>query len=129
MRPWYNGVLGNISYQTKSKDIDDALNVHVVHRQSLSEESIIVFRPSFLKKQYVWHSIDRGGHISKSLSTDCVVSFKAPVFDMCRSGDIRGLQDAFSNGSVSIDVVNQYGMGLLHVGAVLRPLSSPSHTL
>lgn len=57
---------------------------------------------------------------------DCVVDFRAPVFNMCRSGDIRGLRDAFYSGSVSLNVVNPLGMGLLHVSVVVR---SHSHYL
>ena len=49
-----------------------------------------------------------------------MVGFKALVFDMCRSGDIRGLQDAFYNGSVSLNVVDPLGMGLLHVSVIAR---------
>lgn len=34
---------------------------------------------------------------------------------MCRAGDIRGFQDAFESGSVSLNVVNPFRMTLLHV--------------
>ena len=127
MLHWYAGILGNIYVRTKSKVIDDGLNVHVVHKRSVSEESTFIFRPSFIKNQYELRSVERCGHKFRNLRFDCVVGFKAPVFEMCRSGDIRGLRDAFLSGSVSPDVVNPLGMGLLHVSNSPRPLASLSN--
>lgn len=123
---WYTGLLGDIRLQTKSKVIDGASNVHIVDKRFDFEESIIIFRPFLVKNQYELHFVNRCGHISRTLSTDCVVEFDAPVFGMCRSGDIRGLRDAFYSGSVSFNVVDPYGNGLLHVSTLPRPLSSPS---
>ena len=117
---WPLGPLGNVSIQTKSKFVDDGLKVRVPHKRIVSEERSIVFRPSFFKIQYELHSHNRCGRISRTLRSDCVVDFQAPVFDMCRAGDIRGLRDAFYSGSVSLDVVNPLGMGLLHVSVFAR---------
>ena len=125
---WYAGILGNISLQTKSKVVDDALNVHIVHKRSSSEEFIVVFRPSFMINKYELRVVYRRGQISTTLYTDCVVDFKAQVFDMCRAGDIGGLLAAFESGSVSLDVVDPYGMGLLHVSTITRHLCSSSNT-
>ena len=118
---WYAGLFGNLSLQTKSKYIDDNPNVHAVDKRAVSEERIFIFRPSFLKNnQFELRVINRCGHIARTLSMDCVVDFKAPVFDMCRSGDIRGLRDAYYSGSISLNVVNPLGMGLLHVSVCAR---------
>lgn len=114
---WYTGILGNISLRTKSRFTNDALSVHIVDKRSVSKESIIVIRPSFMKNHYELRFVNRGGYISPGLRTECVIDFKSPVFDMCRSGDIRGLRDAFDSGSVSLDAVNPLGMGLLHYAA------------
>ena len=111
----YAGIFGTISLQTKSKVIGGALSVHFSDRLSMSEENIVIFKPSFMKRQFELRTVKRCGHISRNLSVDCVVGFDAPVFDMCRAGDIRGLRDAIYSGQVSIDVVNPWGMGLLHV--------------
>lgn len=117
---WHVGKLGYVSLQTKSKYIDDTINAHTADKPFVSEERIIVFRPSFWKNQFELRLANTCGRISRTLSMDCVVNFKAPVFDMCRSGDIRGLRDAFYSGSVSLNVVNPLGMGLLHVSVVTR---------
>ena len=123
---WYTGVLGNVSVQKKSKITNKALNVHVVHEGSVSEESIYIFRPSFVKNQYELRFVKRRGHVFRNLSIDCVVDFKAPVFNMCRAGNIKGLREAFESGSVSPNVVNPFGMTLLHVSIITRPLSTSS---
>ena len=118
MLPWYAGIFGSISLQTKSKVIGGALSVHFSDRLSMSEETIVVFKPSFMKRQYELRTVKRCGHISRNLSVDFVVGFDAPVFEMCSTGDIRGLRDAICSGRISIDVVNPWGMGLLHVSTI-----------
>ena len=47
--PWYMGILGYVSIQTKSRFADDAHNTHTVDKQFVSEERIVVLRPSFWK--------------------------------------------------------------------------------
>ena len=118
---WYMGILGYVSILTKSKFIDDVFNVRTSDKRSISEERIVVVRPSFLMFQVELRYIKCCGRISRTLTIDCVVLFKAPVFDMCRSGDIKGLRDACYAGSVSLEVVDPLGMGLLHVSVVARP--------
>ena len=113
--PWYMGKFGNIIIQTRLKIVDDDLKFHIVGKQSVSEERIIVLRPAFMKNQFELRFVNKYGHISRTLSTDCVVDYRAPVFDMCRLGDVKGLQDVFRSGSASLHVVNPLGMGLLHV--------------
>ena len=118
---WYMGILGYVSILTKSKFMDDAFNAHTLDKRFMSEERIVVVRPSFLMSQVELRFVNSCGRISRTLSMDCVVPFKAPVFDMCRSGDIKGLRHAYYAGSVSLEVVDPLGMGLLHVSVVARP--------
>ena len=117
----YMGILGYASVQTKSRFVDDTHNAHTVDKRFVSHERIIIFRPSFWKAQLELHFANTCGRISRTLSTDCVIGLKAQVFKMCRSGDLRGMQDAFYSGSVSLNVVDPLGMGLLHVSVVARP--------
>ena len=128
MLSWYVGRFGSISVQTKSKVIDGALNVHFSDRRSMSEENIYIFKPSFLKRQYELRTAKGYGHIFRALNVDCVVGFDAPVFDMCSTGDFRGLQDAICSGHISRHVVNPLGMGLLHV-STLSDLYTQSLTM
>ena len=113
---WYNGILGNVIIQKKSKSVSNALNVRVANARSTSEETVIVLRPSLLRNHYELHFVESFGHISRTLNVDRVVDYKDPVFEMCRSGDITGLHGAFCDGRASPYIVNPMGMGLLHVG-------------
>ena len=115
------GIFGYAIVQTKSRFVDDIHNTHTVDKRFVSEDRTIIIRPSFWKAQLELHFATICGRISRTLSTDCVIDFKAHVFEMCRSGDLRGLQDAYYNGSVSLNVVDPLGMGLLHVSVVARP--------
>ena len=117
----YMGILGYVSILTKSKFMDDVFNAHTLDQRFMSEERIVVLRPSFFMSQVELRFVNSCGRISRSLSMDCVVPFKAPVFEMCCSGDIEGLKDAYYAGSVSLEVVDPLGMGLLHVSVVARP--------
>ena len=117
----YMGILGYASVQTKSRFVDNTHNAHTFDKRFVSKERIIIFRPSFWKTQLELHFANTCGRISRTLSTDCVIGLKAEVFEMCRSGDLQGLQDAFYNGSIFLNVVDPLGMGLLHVSIVARP--------
>lgn len=39
----------------------------------------------------------------------------APIFNMCRYGDLEGIQNEFANGTISPFIVNEIGWTLLHV--------------
>ena len=118
---WYMRTLGYVSILSKSTFIDDAVNIRTVDKRLMSEEQIVVFRPPFLMSQVELRYVNCCGRISRALTVDHVIPFKAAVFDMCRSGDINGLRDAYYAGSVSLEVVDPLGMGLLHVSVAARP--------
>ena len=113
---WYNGVLGSVTIRQKSKSVSNALKVRVANARSTSEETVIILRPSFLKNHYELHIVESFGHISRTLNVDRVVDYKDPVFEMCRAGDIAGLNNVFCGGKASPYTVNPMGTGLLHVG-------------
>jgi hypothetical protein len=55
------------------------------------------------------------GSISHSLQVDPIADFDAPIFRLCRIGDITGVQDMFTKRIVSPFVRDPYGQTLLHV--------------
>ena len=59
------------------------------------------------------------GQISRTLSTYPILANEAPIFDLCRQGDILGLQAALSSGTVSPFVLDKYGWSPLHVSSLL----------
>ena len=116
---WYNGILGNVTIQKKSKFVGSVLNVRAHNARSISKETVIVVRPSFLGNHYELHIVESFGCVSRTLNVDHFRDYKDPVFEMCRSGDISGLNEAFGGRRASPNTVNSMGTGLLHVGNVL----------
>ena len=114
---WYNGYLGTVTIQKKSKYTASSLEVRTIDGQFMFEETDIFLRPSFLNKYYKIRLRESFGGISRTLNVDRVVKNGDPVFQMCRSGDRIGLEGAFRGGRASPDMVNECGMGLLHVSA------------
>ena len=113
---WYNGILGTVTIHKRSKSVSNAVNVHVANARSTSKETVIVLRPSFLRKYYELHFMETFGHISRTLNVDRIVDDRDPIFEMCRSGDITGLYSAFCEGRASLYTVDSWGTSLLHVG-------------
>ena len=58
------------------------------------------------------------GQISRTLSTYPILADEAPIFDLCMQGDILGLQDVLSSGTVSPFVLDNNGWSLPHVSSL-----------
>ena len=114
---WYNGYLGTVTIQKRSKHTASSLEVRTIDGQAMFTETAIFLRPSFLNNYYKIGLRESFGGISRTLNVDRVVKNGDPVFQMCRSGDRIGLEGAFRRGRASPDMVNECGMGLLHVSA------------
>ena len=121
---WYNGVFGTVTILKKSKYAGNSLEVRTMDAKSIFEETVVFLRPSFWKKYYELRVVQSLSRISRTLNVDRVVDVEDPVFEMCRSGDIMGLDGAFRGGRASPDVVNELGMGLLHVSDLLTTFVS-----
>lgn len=72
--------------------------------------------PAFLRKTLELRFLHSFGKISRTLSTYPTLEDTAPIFQICKSGDLIGLQVALSSGSVSPFVLDEMGQSLLHVG-------------
>jgi hypothetical protein len=55
------------------------------------------------------------GSISHGLQVDPIADFGAPIFRLCKAGDIAGVQDMFARRVVSPFVRDPDGLTLLHV--------------
>lgn len=53
--------------------------------------------------------------VPTALRVYAVSHWGAPVFELCKNGDLEGLQVMFSSGSVSPFVIDEDGTSLLHV--------------
>jgi len=68
---------------------------------------------------YYMSLVLRSSHwsISSGIQVDPIADcWNSPIFDLCRKGNIAGVQMAFSKRKVSPFVRDQYGRTLLHVG-------------
>jgi hypothetical protein len=78
-------------------------------------ETTWTFMPSFLSYAFDFRYLNTCGHIERSLRTYPVISNCHPVWDMCRDGDLKGIQKLLSNRQISPFCVNSYGTTLLEV--------------
>ena len=113
---WYQGILGTMKFNTKSKS---ACNPQDRRGVSTYEDRLISIRPSFLRYALEIRVTSSFGRVTGSLRTYPVMSTSSPVlqqaWNMCGVGDIQGLQTAFTDGRLSPFTVDQNGMTLLHV--------------
>jgi hypothetical protein len=63
------------------------------------------------------------GSLQSSLRTYPVIRYDHPVWDMCKSNDVEGIQRLFSNRQVSPFSVNFRGWTLLHVRIIAAGLT------
>jgi hypothetical protein len=79
------------------------------------DESTWIFMPSFFSRCIDFRYLNSCGYIQRSLRTYPVVRNDHPVWRMCRSGDVIGIQKLFSKRQLSPFSVNPWGNTLLHV--------------
>jgi hypothetical protein len=73
------------------------------------------FIPSFLSYGFEYQSFSSSGSIQRSLRTYPLISHRHPVWKMCSSGDLKGMQTLLSGRQVSPFSVDTDGLTLLHV--------------
>lgn len=111
---WYRGFFGRVDVQCKSISLGNS-KYRNSESKAISEEQIIRIQPLLLRKIFELRFMSSFGRISRTLTTYPVLEYGAPIFDICQSGDLQGLQVALSSGTVSPFVVDESGWSLLHV--------------
>ena len=81
------------------------------------EETALIFMPWFYSRCIHAHYRKAFGSIQASFRTYPVISDSHPIWKMCETGNLRGLQAFFSDRSVSPFSINSKGMTLLHVSS------------
>lgn len=74
--------------------------------------------PIFSRKALELRFRSSFGQISRTLSTYPILESTAPIFHICRMGDLKGLQVALSTRSISPFVLDEKGQSLLHVSSL-----------
>ena len=111
---WYRGFFGSVSIQSTSTSLSRSDN-RKPRSKPISEEKIIRIMPTYLHKTLELRCLYSYGQISRTLSMYPILRNGGPVFDACGRGDLRGLQVALSDGTVSPFVLDEDGLSLLHV--------------
>lgn len=116
----YKNILGSVYIQRASQSI-----VFQDNRNQSSEEAYKrtectwTFVPSLLSRCIELRFVNLLGSIQSSLRTYPTISDDHPVWDMCETNDVEGMQRLFSNRQVSPFSVNPYGRTLLHVRRIM----------
>ena len=111
---WYRGSFGSVDIRVKSTSLNTSKSRRTGNRAVL-EETAIKIRPPFLRKTLELRLLSSLGHISRTLRTYPILDFSAPIFKICATGHLRGLQATLSSGTISPFVTDEMGRSLLHV--------------
>jgi hypothetical protein len=109
-----------------------ALGVIFIRKKLLSEgdtfkEIVLIFMPWFYSQCIRAHYSRAFGSIQASFRTYPLIPNSHPIWKMCETGNLRGLQAFFGDQALSPFSVNSKGMTLLHVSSVLhRPKRNPN---
>jgi len=114
-KTWYNGILGSVRTHKKSTRSIYSSTTRQNQTEVVKEESSIIINSSFLRRGLELLFLNSFGQISRSLNIYPVLMANDPIFQLCKKGDIDGMQVAFSGGCLSPFVLDQYGSTLLHV--------------
>lgn len=111
---WYRGYFGSVDIQVKSTSLSTSKS-RKTGKRAIVEEKTIKLTPAFLRKTLELRLLSSFGQISRTLRTYPILKDSAPIFTICKNGDLRGLQAALSSGTISPFVVSEEGLSLLHV--------------
>ncbi|KAM0794360.1 hypothetical protein BDR22DRAFT_695847 [Usnea florida] len=113
---WYHGLFGSVRVQSKSRSLNRP-NARRPKSKVVTNEKVIAVTPALFRKTFELRFSNSCGGISRSLSSYPIIEGRAPIFDICRNGDLQGLQVALSSGDVSPFVLSQGGLSLIHYAA------------
>ena len=116
---WYRGFFGRIDIRSKSTS-SSISNVHRLRNRVIFEEKIVRITPIFLDRILELRFENTFGQISRGLRTYPILEQQASIFDICRRGDLQGLQVALTGGTVSPFVLDEFDTSLLHVSLLIE---------
>ena len=126
---WYKGIFGTIYHQKKSK-YSKSTHTSAEGKASLISETSWTLMPSFVSYALRIRYARSFGHISPSFQIYPMMSHLDPVFELCRNGDLVGLQAAVSMKRLSPFVTDDLlGCTLLHVSINFHQLPAYDCTL
>jgi hypothetical protein len=116
----YENILGRVYIRRASQSIvfQDDKN-HSSEEAYERTECIWLFIPSLFSRCIELRSVNFLGSIQSSLRTYPVIRHDHPVWDMCKTNDVEGLQRLFGNRQISPFSVDPWGRTLLHVRTIM----------
>ena len=111
----FSGPFGRLSIR---REVQDSVSKGYKGSFGLSQtqrESTWVFIPSFLSYAFDFRYLNSCGHAERTLRVYPVLSYLHPVWQMCRKGDLKGIQRLLGDKEVSPFSVDDTGNTLLHV--------------
>ena len=111
----YSGVFGDVNVQKSTKFTSRSRNSSILRRKAIRESKAIMVTPAFFKTALELRVTSSLGRVSRTINLYPMLDRNDPIFEICRTGDLQGLQVALSSGSISPFVVDNYGQTLLHV--------------
>ncbi len=110
---WYRGVFGSITAQEKW--IRTSISGSRTVGKPVPAKKVLTMTSPFLKRAVELYFGASFASVPRALRVYQIINRRAPIFDMCRNGDLEGVQNELANGTVSPFVVDKYGWTLLHV--------------
>lgn len=110
---WYRGVFGAVAIREKwinTRRIGSHTN-----GKTVSTQKVLTLTSPFLRRAVELYFGTTFASVPRALRVYQMVNWGAPIFGMCESGDLDGIQNEFANGTISPFVVDKSGWTLLHV--------------
>jgi hypothetical protein len=113
---WFQTPLGRVVIRKESSTATfESAERGLSMKSYTRDESTWIFIPSFFSRCIDFRYLNSCGYIQRSLRTYPVVRNDHPVWGMCQSGDVIGIQKLFSERQLSPFSVDPWGNTLLHV--------------
>ena len=112
----YTSILGKLIIRRVSKSSDFNGDGFPTNPGMYSTTtSSFTFMPSFLSRCFEYRSFSTFGCIQRAIRFYPIIPADHPIMDMCRTGDLKGVQTLLSSQQVSPFSVDKDGWTLLHV--------------
>ena len=112
---WYSRVFGDLVACTRTASALKSPEAQESREGVIVQENPSWINPSFVRYAFEVRFLDSYWRVPTALRVYAVSDWWAPVFEMCKRGDWEGLQVMFSSESVSLFVIDEDRMTLLHV--------------
>ena len=116
---WYQGFFGRVDIRYKSTSLSRSNDRRFRNKAAVFEEEVVRISPILLRKIFELRFVTSLSRIPRTLNIYSIIDWRAPIFDICCSGDLQGLQAMLSSGTVSPFVSDDSGRSLLHVSLLL----------